>query len=573
MTASTRPSAHRAGAGLVVVCCASDDAESLRDALTSLRGDGLEVELVEGLDQDPKRLTEVIDRRAGEGLYVLCRSPRLGRELVEELREVLLARHIPFARTLTVAVGGRGALADRIRSGLRRASARTSGPNRAATGATPELVATSRSRPLRTAHATEDEEPTLVGKRELGELGVPEPVDAPPSRRLPPPPTPTPPSVPRPSSPSVAKPSVATPKPTREPSIVETVEADAIEEDIETTAPREPLTAGPELDLSDLDETTGARRPSRVDTTAVGTPPPLITGNTVVGPAPVMITGETLVGQNLPRSVRELAERWPPPPPDRTAPPRPTASEASAPELELATTPLPRLPPAAPPPPPAPIPSGLAAPEASISHGMAPPSAASMSTARAVPDDDARPARGALPWVLGAVALLLLGVVIVLALSSGDDASEVASNDSADAPAPTPDPTPSDAAEADAKADEPPPGPRSYRVVDALAARKIRALDVLLMAVDRPKPADYATAEAYCRELDIDGLRGWRLPHIGELSSLAQASMIPRGMYWSSTAADTFGDGRMAWNVRRSHAEPHDDDAIAVCVRGGASGS
>src|SRR5690606_8427979 len=130
--------------------------------------------------------------------------------------------HIPFARTLTVAVGGRGALADRIRSGLRRASSRTSGPSRATDGgaggerspSVPELVPTSPSRPLQPTPAVEDEEPTRVGKRELGAPDEAEVVRSRPS--LPPIPssppkvapqrhTPTPP----PQGPSTAAPSVA----------------------------------------------------------------------------------------------------------------------------------------------------------------------------------------------------------------------------------------------------------------------------------------------------------------------------------------------------------------------------
>jgi hypothetical protein len=101
----------------------------------------------------------------------------------------------------------------------------------------------------------------------------------------------------------------------------------------------------------------------------------------------------------------------------------------------------------------------------------------------------------------------------------------------------------------------------------------VRALDVLLIATARGKPGNFSAAEAYCGELDVDGVRGWRLPQIGELSSLAQANMIARGMFWSSTAADTFGDGHLAWNARRGYALPHSQDAVAVCVRGEASGS
>ena len=38
-------------------------------------------------------------------------------------------------------------------------------------------------------------------------------------------------------------------------------------------------------------------------------------------------------------------------------------------------------------------------------------------------------------------------------------------------------------------------------------------------------------------------------------------------------ASDTFGDGHMAWNGRRAHALPYATNALAVCVRGEASGS
>ena len=103
-----------------------------------------------------------------------------------------------------------------------------------------------------------------------------------------------------------------------------------------------------------------------------------------------------------------------------------------------------------------------------------------------------------------------------------------------------------------------------YPVVAALEARKVRALDVLLVATTWSTPSDYATASAYCDALDVEGLRGWRLPHIGELYSLAQASMLSRAMFWSSTAADTFGDGHMAWNGRKWHALPFAAAAVAV---------
>jgi hypothetical protein len=213
--------------------------------------------------------------------------------------------------------------------------------------------------------------------------------------------------------------------------------------------------------------------------------------------------------------------------------------------------------------------------------GPAPAAWASASGAAASLSDEPVEGRGKLlPWVLGAVALSLLVLVIALALSTGDGTAEVASGDEPaadDAPSSTPspsEPTPADG-EGDVQTDEAsmPPG-GVYPVVAALEARKVRALDVLLVATTWGKPSNYSAAAAYCKGLDVEGIKGWRLPLIGELHSLAQANMISRGMFWSSTSSDTFGDGHMAWNARRGYALPFAADAVPVCVRGeGVSGS
>lgn len=613
--------------------CASEDAESLHEAVEALRRDGLEVELCPGLDGDPKRLSEVIDRHTGRGLYVLCRSPALGREQVEELREILLARHVPFGRTLTVTVSGRGALADRIRSGLRRASARNSGPNRA-------------------VNATEDEEPTLVGKRD----GVPESLELVPSQPLPPPPRIAPgakpsmgvaASVPT-GVPVGPPPTLSDDPPPVEISVVEAIDADLLTEDTSASWSGGAIAS---LDLSDLDEgNTGPTRMPRAENTSVGKPPPLITGDTVIGPAPAIITGDTLQGEKLPRALREAAGRFVLPAPGAAPPVHAGPAAHAAAELDPATMPLPRLAPAAAPslpplpagassppfapatpvpapsapapsapafaspPPIAPAPSApafaspppIAPAPSAAAFGSPPPSpsapafaspppfasppatawassagasASASATSASLSHGDAQAlGRGkALPWVLGGVALLLLVLVIALAVSNEQATSEVAAADEAQAdstPSPTPSPAETKAAEQDAAADDPAAAePPVYPVVTALAARKVRALDVLLIATAWGKPSDYPTAVAYCSGLEIEGLGGWRLPHIGELHSLSQANMIARGMFWSSTAADTFGDARLAWNARRGHALPYAEPAVAVCVRGEASGS
>ncbi len=631
----------------MVVCCARDDADSLQEALGSLRDEGHDIELVEGVDADPKNLGETIDRLQGEGLYVLCRSPRLGRERVEELREILLARQIPFARTLTIAVGGRGGLADRIRSGLRRASARGGGgitrtKSTRSASPTPSPPAQSKpapattpvtrqsSTPLAPISAQDDDEPTLVGMRDdipgLPELSATSPMPKLPGSAPSPAPTPAAPD-PAPFEaakqnsrplltgvPPSAENSDAAPEDDNEQTLenaeaalenvdeaLAALEAGGEEEwpDEDTNVTEDPSAStstaelsASDLDLSDLDNSV-AKAPSGVDTTAVGTPPPLITGNTVIGPAPVMITGNTVVGKRLSDLV--------PVPGGSPWPPRSDAGSAGKGplgEAEPTTEPFARLdaPSASPPPlPPSPsqpmavAPSGpLSVPPSgpldvppSAALNVPPPAAPMASPAMAPPlDEPITPPSRTLPLVLGGVALLLLVLVVALAVWPDDeDTDEVATRDAeaeqaAKLKAANEAKARAEQEAAEKKANEPPPPPPEYAVVNALEARRVRALDVLLMATDTSKPSDFVSASSYCQQLDIDGLQGWRLPAVGELSSLSKANMIGRrGYFWSSTAADTFGDDHLAWNVRRGYAESRDKDATAVCVRGGVSGS
>jgi hypothetical protein len=111
------------GAGPVVICCAAADAGAIATVARELQADGHTVEVVAGVESDPRRLAPVIDRCRGEGLYVLCRSRSLGRDAVDELRDVLLARHVPFGRTLTVASTRPRELRERIVASLSRVAA------------------------------------------------------------------------------------------------------------------------------------------------------------------------------------------------------------------------------------------------------------------------------------------------------------------------------------------------------------------------------------------------------------------------------------------------------------------
>ncbi len=120
----TEPSATRtASAGPVVICCASADEPAIAPVLEGLAAEGHSVELLPGVETDAAALEPTIERFRGEGLYVLCRSRALGRDAVDALRDVLLANHVPFGRTLTVASTRPRELRERITASLRRMAA------------------------------------------------------------------------------------------------------------------------------------------------------------------------------------------------------------------------------------------------------------------------------------------------------------------------------------------------------------------------------------------------------------------------------------------------------------------
>jgi len=104
----------------IVVCCSDEDRSALTDAMKALSDEGHTIQLVDGVVEDPKRLSAVISALSGEGLYVLCRSQGLGRSSLEALREVLLSAQVPFSRTLTVAATRPSLVVDRVRGSISR---------------------------------------------------------------------------------------------------------------------------------------------------------------------------------------------------------------------------------------------------------------------------------------------------------------------------------------------------------------------------------------------------------------------------------------------------------------------
>lgn len=117
-------------------------------------------------------------------------------------------------------------------------------------------------------------------------------------------------------------------------------------------------------------------------------------------------------------------------------------------------------------------------------------------------------------------------------------------------------------------------------IAAALRAQSIRALDILLIApearVQKRKNwkiarLRHAEAAAYCEDLVVAGVDGWRLPTIGELASLTTANILAKQTtYWSDTKGDTYGNTRVIWAVqskRMLSVGANNRGARTICVR------
>ncbi|MCA9649420.1 MAG: DUF1566 domain-containing protein, partial [Myxococcales bacterium] len=115
-----------------------------------------------------------------------------------------------------------------------------------------------------------------------------------------------------------------------------------------------------------------------------------------------------------------------------------------------------------------------------------------------------------------------------------------------------------------AEADDPP------EVAKALRDREVRAVDLFLVAPERPGTLRFDSAVDHCRELEVAGLTGWRVPSIGELNAIATARMLGKAIYWSATPGDTFGDMMLVLNTKKDRITVVTkgwDGAKIVCIR------
>lgn len=107
-------------------------------------------------------------------------------------------------------------------------------------------------------------------------------------------------------------------------------------------------------------------------------------------------------------------------------------------------------------------------------------------------------------------------------------------------------------------------------VAAAVRAHQVRALDALLVDEPRSKLGSFEAAVEYCEAREVAGIRGWRVPTLGELRTLGGAKMFKPGTYWSDTLADAVGDERFVWVASRRKPVPHTTrwrKGRVVCVR------
>ena len=559
-----------AGSAPIVLCCAHGEGARLEGLVTTLRARGHVVELLEGVELEPRALAAVLDNWRGGGLYVLCRGGAFDRDKIDAVREVLLAHRVPFGRTLTLPASDPDDLLERVDQSLRRMVAHLPAAPRGDAPQAPTAEVAARSRRPTIAITP----PAPAPAPPPTEVRRPPPAAAPPApgRVAPPPPHARPASPPTrdvpPPPPAVA--ASASAETTIEPSATTDTATTAVEIDAEFVVEDPSIHVRPSVD-DELE--------SRVDLDGVLDG---IGENTQVAHTPVRT--DTQVAEVIPfegygdddvdiADVTQVATL----PPVRTTAPTPA--------------------------PPAPPPGATV---------LVP----------AVQEDG--PSRGRL-LVAAVVASLGLGILAAVLMSSepstptgtdetkptpslaaregkagdatpGDTKSDAKSGDTKSGDTKPDDTKPDDAkpdqlvggpaakppttppAKLDAVATAPRPrtvpksveviAPPRTRVLKALRERSIRALDVLLVTRRATGPMGQQAAVTHCEGLEIAGLPQWRLPEVGELSSLTDAGLLGKGYYWSGTPADTFGDRKMVWSSAKQQASHRPKGSVVICVRG-----
>lgn len=90
---------------VVTLVCAAADREALDDVVDGLSATGRDVGIVAGVDEQPRRMGDAIDRCGDSGLVVLCTSTRLDGPTLRVIEGLFSARRGPNHAMVRVDVG------------------------------------------------------------------------------------------------------------------------------------------------------------------------------------------------------------------------------------------------------------------------------------------------------------------------------------------------------------------------------------------------------------------------------------------------------------------------------------
>jgi hypothetical protein len=125
--------------------------------------------------------------------------------------------------------------------------------------------------------------------------------------------------------------------------------------------------------------------------------------------------------------------------------------------------------------------------------------------------------------------------------------------------------------DADEEPDAPAPNPAELELItSALASGTVKQVGAVIVDPVRSSRGDLATARGYCEGRSVGGIEDWRMPEIGELTSILAKKVVGNNMYWSRTPGDAVAKhtlGYNGYNMRIRNLEPGFKGAHTVCVR------
>jgi hypothetical protein len=448
----------------IFLCCAEENEVALVGAVAKLRSQGLQPDVVPGVELDAGILATAVDQNLGAGLYVLCQSEDLDRFQVRRLEGLFSARRGPAHRLFIVELDAENPLA-----------------------IVSEITA-------------------AVAALEAGEAEPPPDEDAPDARHLR----------------DVVGPRYADDRPRRAPVKKQ------------------------------------ARQPSYE-------PPKTSPGRTPAHRRPIS----------------HGADR------DRPAP-RERADTARTPDLhELAAQVAP--------PPSEPAAARVVDPPA-LEDRQGPEAAATAAPAVSQPRAASRSSPLVWMGLGGLVVLVVAGIALV------QDRGSIGETEEPSAPPPSPvvaeapadvthtdgkteplqetetEPVPQDLPPPPPPLEEPPPPPdpshpgpdEDTLIVAAIAAGKIRAIDLLIFVPPRKgRVLPWLEAANHCKAKRVGGVRRFRLPSVREIRKIRNARMLPEGDYWTGTLSKDDDESVYVLDTSLRSVTPwhKSEEATPICVR------